>query len=189
MSELERAAAEHLRTQRETAKREAQIHAEDQQTAARADEAMRRQTLELFEMARRRGAPTFQRYTCSHVDVGETVYTRTAEKCVVAMSWREKHGSLMEYSWAISSNGALYTDVHVRAEGGGRRHKQQFREQQFRDKQVVITTYGEVGPGRFSLADVTAHFVAIAAALMESVWLAPGKQTGIQADGSISYRL
>jgi hypothetical protein len=36
---------------------------------------------------------------------------------------------------------------------------------------------------------ITPVIVAAAAALMGSIWVAPGQQTGIQADGSIGYRL
>ncbi|WP_328406690.1 hypothetical protein [Nocardia sp. NBC_00403] len=166
MSELEKAAAEHARIQREIAQREARQQAEKRAAAARRMGMFTRHAAEFFAFARKRGAPLFQRYT-EHDYIDFSEYKPTPDQCVVAGGWYP-FGGFKEPRWAVTSDGALYLDWYVR------------------NKRNIVAS--RKGPYHYPVETLEAHFVAAASALTTPVRLPNGQQTGIQPDGTIGYR-
>lgn len=166
VSELEKAAAEHARRQREIAQREARQQAEKRAAAAREMGMFTRHAAEFFAFARKHGAPLFQRYT-ELVYTDYSTYKRTPDQCVVAVGWYPG-GHFIEPRWAVTSDGAFYLSAYVR------------------NKRDVVAS--RKGTEHYPVETLEAHFVAAASALTAPVRLPNGQQTGIQPDGTIGYR-
>ncbi|ARF82044.1 hypothetical protein HS99_0008805 [Kitasatospora aureofaciens] len=189
MSDLERAAAEYVRRQREHTAKEA----EAAQAAARQRERGLRQGREFFAFARRHGAPVLRHYVEFELGDQPTYhrYKRTDQVAVVAAQWIEGNGDFnWNYGWAVMENGAVHHGVL--------RHG--FTHEESRD--VVDRQYFITRAHRMTRMDAPPalgvspydefcdqHFPAVGAALLEPVQLAPGMKTGIQRNGWIGYRL
>lgn len=184
MSDLENAAAAHARRQRQAAESEAARHAKAQHAAHNARLLLRKRAQEFFVFARDHGAPLFRRYHAPDpVSINDlTVLKRTDEMCIVAAPFQRYSFAIGHARWAVTADGTTYVWACIRE----RRHYRRARWQGIRDD-VFVTVDPHQGHG-----SLEAHFVAAAAALLESVSLNPqdpAQKTGIQKDGLIGYQL
>ncbi|MFF0478713.1 hypothetical protein [Streptomyces sp. NPDC004284] len=178
MSDLERAAAELLRRQRELSAKETAAAEAAEQAHARDQQLLRERAKEFFAFARRHGAPLLRRYI--FIDGGQESphrHERTNDLCVVAQAWSDGINSFDTPRWAVSEDGTVYPYVLEVPYGQPKsvRDERYFRQHSSYADQLAY----------LSLSD---DFAPAAAALLESLPLPGGLRTGVQDGGWIGYR-
>jgi hypothetical protein len=175
--DLERAAAERLRRQREVAARETATAKAAEEARAKEEQHLRQQAKEFFSFARRHGAPLLRHYLAH--DEGEALilrFRRTPSLCVAALPWGSTSWDWR--GWAVDENGTVHPEAHEAPLVS--------RVDRIRDARWFYTR--EDAPpfrGRFRFED----FSCAAAALLESLPVGERFRTGVQDSGWIGYRL
>ncbi|KJS59950.1 hypothetical protein [Streptomyces rubellomurinus] len=179
MSDLERAAAEHLRQQRELSARETASAEAAEQARAREQQLLRDRAAEFFAFARRHGAPLLCRYIAFEGDQSPSWYERKGELCVVAKAWNHGMGSFTSsvWRWAVTEDGTVFPEPW---EASIVRPKDVRDELYFLERPSYYPQQPHLG-----LAD---HFAPAAAALLEPLPIGNGFRTGVQTNGWIGYR-
>ncbi|WP_431676081.1 hypothetical protein [Kitasatospora sp. KL5] len=187
MSDLEKAAAEYARRQREHATQEA----EAAQNTARENERFLLRGREFFAFARRHGAPLLHRYI--ELEFGDQPstyrYQRTGERYIAAAPWGEEWKMFDSLQgWALREDGTVWSGLST---GISSHSSHDIVDRRYFTTRAARGTALGTAPERGGIPHYLCeeHFPAAGAALLDPIQLAPGVRTGIQQNGWIGYHL